>query len=206
MLPICYFLFKGIDPNSASYLLSIIGITNTIGRVVCGYVADFPNVNALLMNNICLVVSTVAVASTPFCSSYAAYIVMSIFFGIAICKYSHMCIIYLSCHSYFCFLNNEVNMWVHIHCHLDQELETQAFIFYWKECLVLWHLLVKTSHYDNQCNLTVLMFSCFHEQTLKMWDLKFSQQLCWGFGSPGIWIFFVVWMVSSVSKNIMLSS
>lgn len=77
----------GIDSNSASYLLSIIGITNTVGRVVCGYVADFPGVNALLMNNICLVVSTVAVAATPFCSSYTAYIVMAIFFGIAISGY-----------------------------------------------------------------------------------------------------------------------
>jgi predicted MFS family arabinose efflux permease len=79
--------FQGIDPNSASFLLSIIGITNTIGRVVCGYVADFPWVDALLLNNVCLVVSTLAVAATPFCSSYAGYIVMSIFFGIAICKY-----------------------------------------------------------------------------------------------------------------------
>ena len=88
MLTTFYFLFKGIDQKSASYLLSIIGITNTVGRVVCGYVADFPKVDALLMNNICLVVSTVAVASTPFCSTYAAYITMSIFFGIAICKYT----------------------------------------------------------------------------------------------------------------------
>jgi predicted MFS family arabinose efflux permease len=81
------FLFQGIDSNSASFLLSIIGITNTVGRVVCGYVADFPWVDALLLNNICLVVSTLAVAATPFCSSYAGYIIMSIFFGIAICKY-----------------------------------------------------------------------------------------------------------------------
>jgi predicted MFS family arabinose efflux permease len=88
VLTVWYFLFKDIDPNSASYLLSIIGITNTIGRVVVGYVADFPQVNALLMNNICLVVSTIAVAATPLCSSYAAYITMSIFFGIAICKYT----------------------------------------------------------------------------------------------------------------------
>jgi hypothetical protein len=111
----CYFLFKGIDSNYASYLLSIIGITNTIGRVVCGYVADFPKVNALLMNNICLVVSTVAVAATPFCSSYTAYIVMSIFFGIAICKYSY---IYFMCISKFCnnfsFLKNKVSKWVQI--------------------------------------------------------------------------------------------
>jgi predicted MFS family arabinose efflux permease len=88
VLTTCYFLFKGIDSSSASFLLSIIGITNTFGRVVVGYVADFPRVNALLMNNICLVVSTVVVAATPFCSSYAAYIAMSVFFGIAVCKYT----------------------------------------------------------------------------------------------------------------------
>lgn len=80
-------MLVGIDSNSASFLLSIIGITNTIGRVVVGYVADFPKVNALLMNNICLVVSTVVVAATPFCNSYASYIAMSIFFGIAVSGY-----------------------------------------------------------------------------------------------------------------------
>ena len=82
-----YSFFKGIESNSASFLLSIIGITNTIGRVACGYVADFPQVDSLLLNNICLIISTIAVAATPFCHSYAAYIIMSIFFGIAICKY-----------------------------------------------------------------------------------------------------------------------
>lgn len=80
------FKFQGIESNSASFLLSIIGITNTVGRVACGYVADFPQVDSLLLNNICLIISTVAVAATPFCHSYAAYIAMSIFFGIAICK------------------------------------------------------------------------------------------------------------------------
>ncbi|XP_011145464.1 monocarboxylate transporter 3 isoform X1 [Harpegnathos saltator] len=77
----------GIESNSASFLLSIIGITNTIGRVACGYVADFPQVDSLLLNNICLIISTIAVAATPFCHSYAAYIIMSIFFGIAISGY-----------------------------------------------------------------------------------------------------------------------
>ncbi|XP_020280359.1 monocarboxylate transporter 12 isoform X3 [Pseudomyrmex gracilis] len=80
-------VLDGIESNSASFLLSIIGITNTIGRVACGYVADFPQVDSLLLNNICLIISTVAVASTPFCHSYAAYIAMSIFFGIAISGY-----------------------------------------------------------------------------------------------------------------------
>ncbi|XP_069697848.1 monocarboxylate transporter 14 isoform X3 [Periplaneta americana] len=80
-------ILDDIDSNSASFLLSIIGITNTVGRVVCGFVADFPWVDALLLNNICLVVSTLAVASTPLCSSYISYIVMAVFFGIAISGY-----------------------------------------------------------------------------------------------------------------------
>jgi len=78
---------EDISQSQASFLISIIGITNTVGRVVCGYVADFPQVNSLLLNNICLLISTVAVASTPLCTTYEAYIVMSIFFGIAISGY-----------------------------------------------------------------------------------------------------------------------
>lgn len=78
---------QGIDQNSASLLLSIIGITNTFGRVVCGYVADFPSVDSLLLNNLCLVVSTFAVVSIPFCSAFTHYVVMSVFFGLAICKF-----------------------------------------------------------------------------------------------------------------------
>lgn len=76
-----------IEPTKASFLLSIIGITNTFGRVACGYFADFPQVNALLVNNICLVISTVAVAATPLCHTYAAYIAMAIAFGIAVSGY-----------------------------------------------------------------------------------------------------------------------
>ncbi|XP_044740488.1 uncharacterized protein LOC123301696 isoform X2 [Chrysoperla carnea] len=78
---------SGIEPNSASFLISIIGITNTVGRIACGYFADFPWVNSLLLNNICLVISTVAVSATPFCQSYVSYIIMSIFFGIAVSGY-----------------------------------------------------------------------------------------------------------------------
>ncbi|XP_015510230.1 monocarboxylate transporter 9 isoform X2 [Neodiprion pinetum] len=77
----------GVDASLAPLLLSIIGITNTVGRVACGYIADFPQVDSLLMNNICLVVSSIAVGATPFCTSFAAYIVMSIFFGLAISGY-----------------------------------------------------------------------------------------------------------------------
>ncbi|XP_065361449.1 monocarboxylate transporter 3 [Calliphora vicina] len=78
---------SGIDPDSASFLISIIGITNTVGRVVCGYVADFPQVNSLFLNNVCLLICTISVFLTPLCVSYGAYVAMAVFFGIAISGY-----------------------------------------------------------------------------------------------------------------------
>lgn len=77
----------GIDASSASFLLSIIGITNTIGRIICGYFADFPQVNALLVNNLCLVLAAVSVAFTPFCHTYMAYTIVSVLFAIAVSGY-----------------------------------------------------------------------------------------------------------------------
>lgn len=80
--------FQGlISKDEASFLLSIIGITNTVGRVACGFVADFPWVDSLFLNNVCLLISTAAVAATPLCVTYNHYVLMAVFFGVAVCKY-----------------------------------------------------------------------------------------------------------------------
>lgn len=44
----------GITTKNASYLLSTIGIANTVGRIVLGYIADKPWVNRLWVYNVCL--------------------------------------------------------------------------------------------------------------------------------------------------------
>lgn len=77
----------GVDPGSASFLISIIGIVNTFARILCGYVADFPSVDALFMNNICLVLGTISVAATPLCSNYTGYLIVALVFGVAIAGY-----------------------------------------------------------------------------------------------------------------------
>lgn len=77
----------GIDPSSATFLLSIIGIVNTFGRIICGYIADFPSVDALFLNNVCLIIATVAVGATPLFSTYAGYVLVAVVFGIAISGY-----------------------------------------------------------------------------------------------------------------------
>ncbi|CAG2101592.1 unnamed protein product [Medioppia subpectinata] len=46
----------GYTPEKSAFLLSVIGITNTIGRVFCGWVSDRPKVNALLINNVALTI------------------------------------------------------------------------------------------------------------------------------------------------------
>ncbi|XP_075975727.1 monocarboxylate transporter 9 isoform X2 [Anticarsia gemmatalis] len=78
---------SGVEPAQASFLLSIIGITNTFGRIFCGWVADFPWMDSLLLNNVCLIIATISVGLTPFCYSYATYVAIAIAFGIAISGY-----------------------------------------------------------------------------------------------------------------------
>lgn len=43
-----------LPTEQASYLLSIIGIANTLGRIVLGYLSDKPYVNRLAVYNFCL--------------------------------------------------------------------------------------------------------------------------------------------------------
>ncbi|CAB0045224.1 unnamed protein product [Trichogramma brassicae] len=47
----------GIDSNTATLLISVIGIGNTIGRIGLGYVSSLPGVDALTVNNIFITLS-----------------------------------------------------------------------------------------------------------------------------------------------------
>ena len=44
----------GLDSKQSSMLIAVIGIANTIGRIILGYMADKPWVNRLLVYNMCL--------------------------------------------------------------------------------------------------------------------------------------------------------
>lgn len=46
----------GLNKQQASYLLAIIGIANTVGRIVLGYVSDKTWVNRLLVYNVSLTI------------------------------------------------------------------------------------------------------------------------------------------------------
>ncbi|KAK7079334.1 hypothetical protein SK128_021138 [Halocaridina rubra] len=78
---------KGIEPEYSTFLISLIGITNTIGRVLSGLIADIPRVNALWVNNICIILSGVCVFLTPFATTYTSFVVLSLFFGLFVSAY-----------------------------------------------------------------------------------------------------------------------
>ncbi|CAG5119600.1 unnamed protein product [Candidula unifasciata] len=71
---------NGIDQQRASFLLSVVGIFNTIGQMVFGYIGDM-NINLL---NVYAVVSSIAglfVAVIPLMGNYIWYSVMYALFG-----------------------------------------------------------------------------------------------------------------------------
>uniref|UniRef100_T1IHA6 Major facilitator superfamily (MFS) profile domain-containing protein n=1 Tax=Strigamia maritima TaxID=126957 RepID=T1IHA6_STRMM len=82
-----YAISTGRTKVEASYLISVIGITNTVGRLICGWVTDRPNVKALHINNSALLVSGIATALVPFCVTYEVQIVYCVIFGSAIACY-----------------------------------------------------------------------------------------------------------------------
>jgi MFS transporter, MCT family, solute carrier family 16 (monocarboxylic acid transporters), member 14 len=46
----------GVEKSKASMLLAVIGIANTVGRIILGYISDKPWVNRLLVYNMCLTI------------------------------------------------------------------------------------------------------------------------------------------------------
>jgi len=79
--------YEGITKDSASFLISVIGISNTLGRVVSGWLSDFPWVNSLVVTNMAIILSAVSVFLFPFCTSYTAFVIVALFFGLFVAAY-----------------------------------------------------------------------------------------------------------------------
>ncbi|XP_070393548.1 monocarboxylate transporter 14 isoform X3 [Dermacentor albipictus] len=80
-------VLKGIDKDKAAFLLSLIGITNMIGRLIFGWLSDLPQINCLLLNNLSLCLSGIAVFILPFCYSYSATVATCMIFGLIVAAY-----------------------------------------------------------------------------------------------------------------------
>lgn len=75
-------ILLGIDGEKPAFLISAIGISNTIARIVFGYIADFKCVNRLLLYNTVLVLCGFASMLSCFCSVFYALVIYSLLFGL----------------------------------------------------------------------------------------------------------------------------
>ncbi|VDK44585.1 unnamed protein product [Anisakis simplex] len=75
---------KNIPKEKASLLLSVIGITNTLGRIVSGWLADRGWVSALTINNFSLLSCGVLTCICPMLPNFMALSVYAVLFGFII--------------------------------------------------------------------------------------------------------------------------
>ncbi|CAM1312339.1 Mct1 (predicted) [Pycnogonum litorale] len=75
-------IHHGINEDNASFLLSMIGISNMIGRIVVGYVSDKPCVNRLYLYNCMLTVCGISTIFSFICTDYISMGIYASIFGI----------------------------------------------------------------------------------------------------------------------------
>lgn len=71
----------GHSPASATFLVSILGITNIVARILCGWLSDRPQVNALVVNNVALVLAGIATILVPHFQPYWLLCLYCVIFG-----------------------------------------------------------------------------------------------------------------------------
>ena len=71
-----------MDGKDAAFLLSVIGISNTVARLILGWLSDRTWVNRLYLYNFCLVICGVSMALSPFCTTYTTQAIYCALFGI----------------------------------------------------------------------------------------------------------------------------
>ena len=76
-----------ISSEEAAFLLSIIGICNTVGRVITGLISDLPCVDSMVVVNISLFLSSISLFIMPFLSDIISFGVISGLFGLFIAAY-----------------------------------------------------------------------------------------------------------------------
>lgn len=67
--------------------MSAIGITNTIGRIICGAVSSVPGISALAINNIALTIGGLATMFSAYSKTPTFQFIYAAVFGLSICKY-----------------------------------------------------------------------------------------------------------------------
>ena len=84
----------GMTENQGAFLISVIGIANTVGRIVFGWMSDRPCVNRLMLYNTALALCGLCTALSAFCNTFPLLAAYAASFGMFLGKYSalYLCI------------------------------------------------------------------------------------------------------------------
>merc|ERR1719244_799343 len=75
---------QGIRTVDASFLISIVGISNTLGRIMTGGFTDLTGVSPLIITTVALGLGGVSSALMTACSSYFSFVLVSVMFGVTL--------------------------------------------------------------------------------------------------------------------------
>lgn len=76
----------GVEASSAMFLVSVVGIGNTIGRVACGLAGSIPGVDALVVNNIFISIGGLLTILSGLSLTEGYQFFYAVCFGLSICK------------------------------------------------------------------------------------------------------------------------
>ncbi|KAL0275611.1 UNVERIFIED_CONTAM: hypothetical protein PYX00_003413 [Menopon gallinae] len=79
-----------MDRAEAVWLISTIGITNTVGRILCGVFSSFPRIDALLINNLALTVGGVSTLISGISLSVIYQYTYAVVFGFAVACFASL--------------------------------------------------------------------------------------------------------------------
>jgi len=74
----------GVEKSKASLLLSILGICNTLSRLVAGWLADRPWADVLVIHNVSAILAGIATCMVPLLNSFELLATYAAVFGVCI--------------------------------------------------------------------------------------------------------------------------
>ena len=74
----------GVSADEAALLLSVVGLSNTGGRILCGYISDFSWADSLVVTNVSYFLTGGCILLFPLLGSLAQLVGLSLVYGLAI--------------------------------------------------------------------------------------------------------------------------
>ncbi|ODM93666.1 Monocarboxylate transporter 14 [Orchesella cincta] len=78
------------DKQALTLLISLIGAANTVGRILAGWIADRPFINALMLNNGAVTIMGLSTLMVPHLSTFGQFIAYSCTFGISMACFASL--------------------------------------------------------------------------------------------------------------------